>query len=163
NVNIQSDGPVVLNSISATGTVGIQGESIVEGNAQSQDIVADYVVLVATGTANYQGQVTFANNAGGDTLTRPNTAPTWTSFGFTPGDAIMVSGASAKVNDAAFTVASISPDGYTLTLTDSYVVEPETEPNVTVADGMIGLASAPLSASAANSPNSGSAAIALSE
>ncbi len=40
NVSISSNGPVVLNSISATGSVGITGESIVEGNAQSKDIVA---------------------------------------------------------------------------------------------------------------------------
>ncbi len=159
----------MLNSISATGTVAVQGESIVEGNAQSQDIVAEDVVLVATGTANYQGQVTFANpanNAVGDTLTLPSTGPTWTSFGFAPGDAIMVSGASATANDAAFTIASISPDGYTLTLTASYVVEPETEPDITVGDGMIGLGSPPLSASAATagtSPSAASAAINLSE
>ncbi len=107
--------------------------------------------------------MTFANNAGGDTLTLPNTGPTWTSFGFTPNDVIIVSGASAKANDAAFTVASISPDGYTLTLTTSYVVEPETEPDVTVGDGMIRLASGPPSASAGTSPSTASAAIALSE
>ncbi len=163
SVSIISSGPVVLNSISATSSVGILGESIVEGNAQSQDIAAPQVNLTATGTANYQGQVTFANNAGGDTLTLPNTGPTWTSFGFTPNDVIIVSGASAKANDAAFTVAGISPDGYTLILTTSYVVQPETEPDVTVGDGMIGLASAPPSASAGTSPSTASAAIALSE
>jgi hypothetical protein len=163
DVTIVSTGAMVLNSISATGDVAITGEYIVEGNTQSQDIVAPVVDLTATGTANYQGQVAFANDADGDTMTLPDTGPTWTSFGFSAGDAIVVSGASAVANDAAFTIASISPDGYTLTLTESYVLDSDTEPDVTVGDGMIGLASAPISASAASSPGAASAAIDLSE
>src|SRR5262249_40412642 len=113
-VEITSAGPILLNSISATGAVTIKGESIVEGSVQSQNIVAPCCDLSATGTANYQGQVTFANSHSGDRLTLPSTGLTWTAFGFAPNDSIIVSGASAAPNDATFTVASISADGYTL-------------------------------------------------
>ena len=46
--------------------------------------------LVANGTADYQGGATFAANSTGDTITLTGTA---TSFGFAPGDTIVVSGA----------------------------------------------------------------------
>ena len=64
------------------------------------------------------------------------------------GDSIVVSGASQSVNDATFTIASVS--GYTLTLQQSYVLYPETESDVSVSNGMIGLASPPDSTSTAS-------------
>ncbi len=294
---ITSTGPVILNSISATGPVTVQGTYIVKGNGQSQGMVTPNVYLDATGTAEYQGAVTFADAgasttiaggsggsdgvslpqstihvastagfptsgmlsitigvnivsvtyhglgtdgtsflnclggggklAAGDVVagTSPNTTITsgasltqstpitidvastagfaskgtilvttsggntvevnytgttggvgiqasftgctgsgtlavgdsvvtgdtltlpagqnWTSYGFSDGTAmagasIVVSGAAVTANDSTFTVASVS--GRTLTLQQSYVVDPETEPVVTVGDGMIGLA-----------------------
>ena len=150
NATITSAGPVVLNSISATGTATVEGEYIVEGDGSSQAIDAGNVDLEATGTANYQGQVTFANGAGGDTLTLPSTGPTWTALGFLngaamAGDPIVVSGASQSTNDATFTIASVS--GYTLTLQQSFALSPETESDVSVSNGSIGIASAPNSSS----------------
>ena len=139
-VTIASTGPIVLNSVSATGDVTISGEYMVEGNAQSPNIIAPSVDLVATGTADYRGQVTFAQGSAGDTLTLPATGSTWGSLGFAAGDPIVVSGAIASANDGAFTIASVS--GFTLTLTASYVLIPETQAGVTVGDGMIGQASA---------------------
>ena len=138
-VTIASTGPIVLNSVSATGDVTISGEYMVEGNAQSPNIIAPSVDLVATGTADYRGQVTFAQGSAGDTLTLPATGSTWGSLGFAAGDPIVVSGAIASANDGAFTIASVS--GFTLTLTASYVLIPETQAGVTVGDGMIGQAS----------------------
>jgi hypothetical protein len=76
NVTISSQGPIVLNSISATGSVSITGMYLVEGNGQTPSIIAPSVSLTATGKANYQGQVTFANSSGGDTLTLPGAATT---------------------------------------------------------------------------------------
>ena len=139
-VTIASTGPIVLNSVSATGDVTISGEYMVEGNAQSPNIIAPSVDLVATGTADYRGEVTFAQGSAGDTLTLPATGSTWGSLGFAAGDPIVVSGAIASANDGAFTIASVS--GFTLTLTASYVLIPETQAGVTVGDGMIGQASA---------------------
>ena len=63
NVSISSTGPIVLNSVSATGDVTITSSAyILEGNAQSPNIIAQEVDLIAEGTADYQGQVTFADS-----------------------------------------------------------------------------------------------------
>ncbi len=140
NVSVTSQGPIVLNSVSATGQVGITGERILEGNAQSPNVIAPSVDLAATGTADYQGQVTFAQGSAGDTLTLPATGPNWSTLGFAAGDAIVVYGAVAGADDSAFTIASVS--GFTLTLTASYVLIPETQAGITVGDGMIGQPSA---------------------
>ncbi len=65
NVSISSTGPIVLNSITATGDVTITSSAyILEGNAQSPNIVAQEVDLIADGTGEYQGQVTFADPTG---------------------------------------------------------------------------------------------------
>ena len=154
NVSITSAGPIVLNSISATGSVTVSGEYIVEGDAQAQGIVAQSLDLTATGAANYQGQLTFATSASGDTLTLP-VNENWTSFGFSSGAAmtgtpLVVSGASQTANDGSFTIQSIS--GNTLILNQSYVLDPETEGDVTVGNGMIGLESPPDSTSTASYP-----------
>jgi hypothetical protein len=137
--------PVVVNSVSATGNVTIYGEYILEGNAQSPNIIARSVDLVALGIAEYQGQVTFAQASTGDTLTLP-AGELWSDqFLFDVSDnTIVVSGALASADDGVFTIASVS--GSTLTLTQSYVLTPEQD-IVTVGDGMIGLASAPISLS----------------
>jgi hypothetical protein len=145
-VQITSAGPILLNSISATGDVTITGEYIVEGNGQSQSIIAPSVELNATGAANYEGQVTFAGgtSTSGDTLTLPSTGPTWSALGFATatamaGDPIVIAGASDTANNGTFTIASVSDR--TLTLQQSFVLDPETELDVTVGDGMIGLPS----------------------
>ena len=154
DVSIVSSGPIVLNSISATGSVAITGVYIVEGNGQSQAIVAQSVRLDATGAANYQGQVTFAESQDGDTLTLPN-GQDWTLYGFTAGstmagESIVISGASQTANDGTFIIQSISNN--TLTLQQSYTLDAETEDDVTVGDGMIGLESPPDSTSTASYP-----------
>jgi hypothetical protein len=138
NVSIMSTGPVKLNSISATGSVAITGTYIVEGNAQSPSIIAPSMALTATGGGNYQGQVTFANSSGGDTLTLPSGGD-WNSLGFSVGDPIVVSGASTTTNNGTFSIASVA--GNVLTLQQSYVLQPETDLLVTVGNGMIGLTS----------------------
>ena len=82
NVSISSTGPIVLNSISATGDVTITSSAyILEGNAQSPNIIAQEVDLSAEGTAEYQGQVAFADTPAGDTMTLPM-GVNWISFGF---------------------------------------------------------------------------------
>ena len=159
-VTITSPGPIVLNSVSATGDVSISGEYILEGNAQSPNIIAQSVDLLATGTADYQGQVAFADSPSGDTLTLPS-GDTWSQFGFTSlaaGDPIIVSGALASADNGAFTIASVSTNGYTLILTQSFVLTPETQAGITVGDGMIGQASAAIALSSvplfsASTPN----------
>ncbi len=78
---------------------------------------------ITSDVSSYLGQVTFARNAGGDTMTLPASGPTWTSLGFAPGDTISVSGAIAAANNSNFIIASISGD--TLTLTASDVVQSE--------------------------------------
>ena len=229
--SISSPGPILLNSISATGDLTVSSEYIVEGNGPSQAIVAQNVSLTATGAALHQGQVQFADGngtIGGDTLTLP-AGTDWTSFGFsapavvhslsvnfsgdtitssgnwpqgfaagdqitvsgaanaandgtfiiqsisgttlivaagsvnvfetdsgdtavtiTVDDSIIVSGATETANDGTFTIASISNN--TLTLQQSYVLDPETEANVTVGDGMIGLTTPPDSGNTASYP-----------
>ena len=62
------------------------------------------------------------------------------------GDSIVVSGALASADDGAFTIASVL-HGYTLILTQSFVLTPETQAGVTVGDGMIGQASAAIALS----------------
>ena len=105
DVSISSTGPIVLNSVTATGDVTITSSAyILEGNAQSPNVIAQEVDLTANGTADYQGQVTFANttSASGDTMTLPRVAgPTWSSFGFANGDSIYVSGAVASADTGA--------------------------------------------------------------
>jgi hypothetical protein len=154
DVALASAGPVVLNSVSATGTVAVTGQYIVEGNGPSQAVTAQSVQLDANGTANYLGRVTFADGPGGDTLTLPD-GQAWTAYGFAAGTAmagqsIVISGAGDTPNDGAFTIQSVS--GSTLTLQQSYALDPEAESNVTVGDGMIGLVSPPNSASPASAP-----------
>ena len=163
NVSIISLGPVTLNSISATGSATIRGAYIVEGNDQSPTVIARKMTLRATGAANYQGQVTFANSSAGDTLTLP-AGEDWSSYGFSngttmAGDAMVVSGATTLSNDSTFTIASIS--GNVLTLQQSYSVTPETDPLVTVGDGMIGLESSSPS-STTSSASTSQEAISLS-
>jgi hypothetical protein len=116
NVSISGSGPIILNSLSATGDVTItSSDYILEGNAKSPDIVAQEVDFTANGTANYLGQVTFANSTAGDTMTLPATGPTWSDLGFANGDPIFVSGASSS-NVGAFTIASGSPNDSAFTI-----------------------------------------------
>ena len=118
NVSITSTGPIVLNSVTATGNVTISGTYILDGNAKSQTVEAQQVDLSATGTADYHGEVIIADNASGDTIT---TAPVFAGAvhfvqgtngandtitntqgwaGFQAGDGITISGASSSSNDA---------------------------------------------------------------
>ena len=136
DVTINSPGPIVLNSVSATGNVTITGQYILEGNEQSPNVIAQSVDLVATGTADFKGQVTFAQSPTGDTLT--NTGSTWGNLTFAAGDSIVISGAIARADNGVFTIKSVS--GNTLILTQSFVLTPLTQA-VTVGDGMIGLTS----------------------
>jgi hypothetical protein len=141
-VTITSPGPIILNSISATGSVQVDGLYVVEGDGQTPSIIAPTVTLEALGAANYEGQVTFANSSNGDTLTLPDPGPSWTDLGFANGTAmagapIVVSGASDSGNDGTFIVQSIA--GKILTLQQGNVLDPETELLVSVGDGMIGL------------------------
>ncbi len=137
--------PVTVNSISATGSVAIYGEYILEGNALSPNIISQNVALVAVGFAEYKGQVTFAQASTGDTLTLPNGELWSNQFFFNVSDnTIVVSGALSRADDGVFAIASIS--GSTLTLKQSYALIPE-EDYVSVGDGMIGLANAPISLS----------------
>ena len=120
-----------------------------EGNAQSPNIIAQEVSLIAGGTGDYQGQVTFANTNNattGDTMTLPM-GSNWSSFGFANGDSIYVAGAINSPDTGVFTIATVVNNVLTLTPNDSYVLAPETQPDVTVGDGMIGLLNAAVSLS----------------
>ena len=153
SVDISSNGPIVLNSVSATGDVTISGESLLEGNAQSPNVIAPKVDLTASGTADYQGQVTFADSATGDTMTLPATItsngttaagpPGISRLAFWRAIRLWSRARSPDADDGAFTIASISTDGYTLILMKtSDVLTPESQSGVTVGDGIIGQASA---------------------
>ena len=151
NVSITSTGgPIVLNSVTATGDVTITSSAyILEGNAQAPNIVAQEVDLIANGTGDYQGEVTFANTNNattGDTMTLPM-GSNWLSFGFANGDSIYVEGAINSADKGVFTIATVVNNVLTLTPNDSYVLAPETQPDVTVGDGMIGLLNAAVSLS----------------
>jgi len=146
-VTLTSSGPVALNSISSVGAVSITGKYLLEGNAQSQNIIAPVVNLAATGTAAYHGVVTFGQNANGDTLSLPTTGPTWTALGFVANDPIVISGALASADNGIFTVASVSTDGFTLILSQSFVLTPATQAGITVGNGIIGQASAAIALS----------------
>jgi len=134
NVTITSAGPIALNSISATGNLTVEGEYIVEGNGASQAIDAQNVDLDAIGAVHgpVQAPVTFTPNATGDTMALPTTGPTWTSLGFAAGGLVTVTGDANAANDGTFTIASISLDGFTLTLTVSNVLTSESSANVGV-------------------------------
>ena len=102
------------------------------------------MLLLAT-LPRHTGQV-FANttsNTSGDTLTGPN----WSSLGFANGDSIYVAGAINSPDTGVFTIATVVNNVLTLTPNDSYVLAPETQPDVTVGDGMIGLLNAAVSLS----------------
>ena len=146
-ISISSIGPVTLNSISATGDVTVSGSSILQGNEQSANIITPEITLTATGTGSYQGQITFAQGSGGDTLSLPTTANPWSSYGFAIGNTIFIANALSSANNGIFTIASLS--GNTLTLTQSFVLTPEIDNNVSVDNGIIGQASAPVSLSTA--------------
>ena len=80
-------------------------------------------------------------------MTLPGT-DTWSQFGFGPsGPAIRLSSPAqlASADNGTFTIASVSGD--TLTLTQSFVLTAETQGGVTVGDGIIGQASAPIALS----------------
>lgn len=146
-ISISSIGPVTLNSISATGDVTVSGSSILQGNEQSANIITPEITLTATGTGSYQGQITFAQGSGGDTLSLPTTANSWSSYGFAIGNTIFIANALSSANNGIFTISSLS--GNTLTLTQSFVLTPEIDNNVSVDNGIIGQASAPVSLSTA--------------
>src|SRR5262249_2374980 len=70
--------------------------------------------------------LTPGSQGGGDTLTLvPSPGPTWLNYGYQPGDTIAILGARNAANSGPFTIASISPDGYTATLSVSGVLAPE--------------------------------------
>ena len=155
-VSITSTGPVVLNTISATGNVTVTGSSILEGDEHSPNITTPQISLNATGQAEYQGTrsaVVFAQGFGGDTLTIANGA-NWSLYDFAAGQTIFISGAISSANNGRFTIASLS--GSTLTLTQSDVVVAETEgTSLCVGNGIIGQPSTLASSSggAASSPD----------
>ena len=133
-------GPLILGSVSATGSATFSGSSILAGEGQSQTIIAKNVSLSAEGVANYTGSVLFTpGNA--DTLFLQSPAPgiTWPTVGFAPGQTIFISAATAASNNGSFVIApnGVSPDGLTLTLTSSYVVTAETGV-VVIGNGVIG-------------------------
>ena len=76
--------------------------------------------------------VVFARNATGDTIAR--SSGSWTTDGFAAGQTIQLSGTTSTngnlTNNGAFTIASVSSDGKTLTLTAANTVVPTvgTEP-----------------------------------
>ena len=139
SVTISSPGPVVINSVSATSAVNIQGSSILQGDTQSPNVIGTAVNLTAVGSANYVGQVTYTRGTHGalDTLNLPqNAAANWSQLGFSANQQIAISGAVASNNNGFFRVSSVS--GLTLTLTESELVATETD-FVTVGTGVIGL------------------------
>ena len=100
-----------------------------------------------SGTADYQGQVTFANTNNADRrYDDPALGPNWSSLGFANGDPIYVSGAIASADDGRL---HHRDRGRQCPHFDakSYVLAPETQPDVTVGDGMIGLLNAAISLS----------------
>ena len=141
NISIGTNGPVVVDDISATGMITLYGSSILQGDDKSPNVIATGVSLNATGTANYVGQVTYTRGTNGssDTLTLPtNAAKTWPQLGFVANQQIAITGASALTNNGFFRVSSISVSGLTLILTASEIVSAETD-FVTVGNGVIGL------------------------
>ncbi len=155
DANAANDGTFTIASISSDGSTLTLTVSNVLTSEQNAEVEVENGPTGNYAAGNYQGQVTFANSSTGDTLTLPDTGPTWAELGFLSGiamagDAIVVSGASETANDASFTIASVS--GYTLTLQQSYVLSPETESDVSVSNGMIGLVRSANSTSTASSP-----------
>ena len=137
DVSITATGPILLNSVTAPNMVTLTstGNAILSSATQSgsNNVIAQGTDLVAGGTADYQGAVTFTPSASGDTLT--NTSG-WA--GFQAHQEIVVDGASSKADNGAFIIEGISGD--TLTLNTDNVVQQETDDSVTVGNGMIGLA-----------------------
>ncbi len=102
----------------ATGGISTDGYTLTLSNITPETDSGVTVKDGPNGTKGaYQGQVTFAANTSGDTLTLPvSTGTTWTSLGFAAGDAITVSGSPSNTNNGSFIIASAA--GQTLTLTD---------------------------------------------
>jgi hypothetical protein len=139
NISIATTGPVVVDEVSATGTITLAGSSILQGDDKSPNGIATSVSLNATGTANYVGQVTYTRgiNNTSDTLTLPtNATKTWSQLGFVANQQIAITGALAITNNGFFRVKSVSNS--TLTLFESEIVSAETD-FVTIGNGVIGL------------------------
>jgi hypothetical protein len=128
-------------SVSPGATVASEGSfvALAAGDniniASGATIQASSAISIAADTndARYQGKVTFDREAaGGDSLVLPAGGATWTSLGYAKNSPISVSGATSAANNGAFTISSISADGYTLTLTVSNVLTSETDSAVSV-------------------------------
>jgi len=139
NISIATTGPVVVDEVSATGTITLTGSSILQGADKSPNVIGTNVSLNARGTANYVGQVTYTRGTRGtlDTLNLPtNATKNWSQLGFVANQQIAISGAMAITNNGFFRVSSVS--GLTLTLTASELVSTDTD-FVTIGNGVIGL------------------------
>ena len=134
NVTITSAGPVILNAISATGSLTVVGQYIVEGGGASQAIDAQNVDLDAIGAVNgpVQATVTFTPNACRRYDDPAQQRSTWTSLGFVAGGLITVTGDADPANDGTLHHCKHLCGGFTLTLTVSEVLTSETSANVAV-------------------------------
>ena len=137
-IQFNASGPIILGSVSATGEASFVGSSILEGEGQSQNIIATNVFLSATGLANYTGSVQFIPGAP-DTLLllSPPAGTTWASLGFALDQTIFISAATSASNNGSFFINGVSSDGLTLTLSSSYAVTAATGV-VVIGNGVIG-------------------------
>jgi len=138
-ITFTSSGPIILGSVSANGQAYFGGTSILEGEGQSQNIIAPNVWLQATGTANYTGSVQFIPGAADTLKLAPAAGTNWTSLGFAAGQTVFISAATSASNNGSFVIApnGVSSDGSTLTLSSSYAVTAATGV-VVIGNGVIG-------------------------
>ena len=139
NIVFSASGPIILGSVSATGSATFSGSSILEGEGQSQNIIATSVSLTATGVANYTGSVQFIPGAPDTLKLSPAAGTDSTSLGFAGGQTIFISAATSASNNGSFVIApnGVSSDGSTLTLSSSYAVTAATGV-VVIGNGVIG-------------------------
>lgn len=98
-----------------------------------------------TEAATTNNQIAFAD-ANPDTITRSD-AGSFLTDGFVAGQQILVSGAGSAGNNGAFTIASISADGKTLTLSGTDALTNEAAgANVTIISGVLIVVQAPTQA-----------------
>ena len=114
-VKMSSTGPIALNSVSTTGNVAISGENMLKGNAQSPNVIAPAVELIAKGMADYQGEVTFADSHRrryARTTRQPPAPPPGLVWLPERRNELWSRAQLPARDNRRFTIASISPDGY---------------------------------------------------
>lgn len=142
NRSVSSAKSIAVATINGGATVTAGGDINVTGDVDNNELLAStttFADVENTVGAHVDGlamtgnpMLTFTPNAtGGDTIARA--AGSWTADGFQAGQTITVTGSTG--NDGAYTIASISADGSTLTLTQDGVLTAETHDGIAVSAG----------------------------